>query len=753
MSANVLVIGGGVAGCMAAASAVRAGASVTMVSRSVGATALSSGAVMLDGLDGWPGGKRDLAEVLEVLGSLVPLSGDPSSRRTYLSSSGALASAHLVMPGHAAGALEGLAHGSVLCLGLRGFGGWHAGSMSRRLEASGIRAGHATVVVEGLSRDWDLSAFAIAQYLDEPEARGRLSAAFAAEASKGAWEAVALPPVMGLESWREVGEQLDASLGRPWFETLSTLPSVPGNRFHRSLQSSVRALGVTMLHAEVTRSFIDGGGRVVRLEAQDGETVHVLEPDSIVLATGRFVSGGLVLAERTLESVLDLPVRQGQGAGRDDGMMLAGVDVGEDMRPRDVAGRVTVTNVLVAGSLLHGADCVSGRAGIGLAAVTGMRAGVKAAAASGIADRGGAGRLVSVVARPGIEGCLGCEVCASVCPVLRQSTIDGPWYPGPRSVGNLGRSGPIADVSADPLSLCTLCGACSTVCPAGGKNHETVAALRADLVARRPETTPEAWRAIPRVLAEAGNVYGTTLEPLEGPRRKDSEVAFFPGCSLLYFERESGARTLRLLESFGLPVSVVDGVCCGGPLDVLGLEPRAEAVERNREAVRATGAKVVIATCPRCAHRLSRDLQLPGVRVEQALESVARLLPGSRVLGELRAKLGGRKVTYHDPCETGRYLGRYEQARDIMRMVGLELIEMEHTRERSECCGAGGGLRSVNSKLSREISRRRVSEALDTGALALLTECPSCMHNLRTGRKRKQNLEVEDLTAFLGQSV
>ena len=433
--------------------------------------------------------------------------------------------------------------------------------------------------------------------------------------------------------------------------------------------------------------------------------------------------------------------------------MSAGVEVGDDMRPRDAAGRVTLTNVLVAGSLMRGAAFAAGGAGIGFAAATGMLAGRLAAAPEGRQEVDAPSRVARAIPRAGMEGCIGCEACASVCPVLEQSTIEGPWYPGPRSVGNLGRSGPTADVSAESLSLCTLCGACSTVCPAGGRNQELVVALRADIVARRPDTVPDAWRVVPRVLAEAGNVYGTSLAPMEGPRRADAEIAFFPGCTLQYFERESGARTIRLLESFGVPLSIVDGVCCGGPLDVLGLEPGADAVERNREAVRATGASVVVAACPRCAHMLSRQLGLDGVCIEHALETVARLLPGSRVLETLRVKLGGRSVTYHDPCEIGRYLGRYLEARTIMRMVGLLVVEMERSMERSQCCGAGGGLRSVNPKLSREISRRRVSEAMDTGASSLLTECPSCLHNLRTGRRRKQSIVVEDLTAFLGEAV
>ena len=108
MSAHVVVIGGGAAGCAAAVAARHKGARVTIVSQGAGATALATGAVTLDGVT------EDAAlraRVLDLLTSMVPLEGDGSAR-TYLSASGAVIRAHLVGPTHAAGALEDLAAGA-----------------------------------------------------------------------------------------------------------------------------------------------------------------------------------------------------------------------------------------------------------------------------------------------------------------------------------------------------------------------------------------------------------------------------------------------------------------------------------------------------------------------------------------------------------------------------------------------------------------------------------------------------------------
>ncbi len=744
MTVHVVVIGAGVAGCMTAVAARRAGASVTVVSRSAGSTALCTGAVSLDGTTG---AAVDEASRRISIDALCEAGGLARSGGAFMLSTGAVMTGDLVATNHLAGALGHLEGKSVLVAGIPGLASVNAPDIARRLVERGIRAMPASIPIDGLRRTFELTAFPVARAMDEADLIGSWARAVGARVAADGFDVVALPPVMGLQAHEAGRRILQSELGVPWFELLGAPPTVPGMRLWQDLQRYMSNNGVTLLHADVKHAVIKADC-IVQLRAWDGEVVHELFPDQVVLATGRFVTGGIVLEGRLVEALLDLPVY-----GREDderSRLEAGVLADSDHRAVTEAGEVVIENVRVAGAVRAGGSYATGTAGIGLAAVTGWAAGTRAALSVVEIDHHAARRTVQAIPRPGGEGCLGCEMCASVCPVLSQAIKDGPWYPGPRGLSSLVRSGPLLRAAGDPLSLCTLCAACSTVCPAGGRNHETVAWLRARLIESSPDDAPEPHRAMPRVIETSGNVYGEKLEPLFGPRREDAELAFFPGCSLSYFERESASRTIRLLESLGLPLSIVDGVCCGGPLDVIGLDPTARAVQANRQAVARTGARIVVATCPRCVHRLAHDLDLPGVTVEHTLTLLDRLLPGSQVLEKLRSGLAGRTVTYHDPCEMGRYLGRYDEARRVLALVGVRIVEMASTRERSACCGAGGGLRAVDSRLSREISRRRVTQADETGADYLLTECPSCLHNLRTGKKRKQAIGVDDLTSFFG---
>src|SRR5207253_10487484 len=46
--------------------------------------------------------------------------------------------------------------------------------------------------------------------------------------------------------------------------------------------------------------------------------------------------------------------------------------------------------------------------------------------------------------------------------------------------------------------------------------------------------------------------------------------------------------------------------------------------------------------------------------------------------------------SFHDPCYLGRYRGKYAEPRAVIART-TSVMEPRRTRERSFCCGAGGG--------------------------------------------------------------
>src|SRR5207245_2901332 len=75
----------------------------------------------------------------------------------------------------------------------------------------------------------------------------------------------------------------------------------------------------------------------------------------------------------------------------------------------------------------------------------------------------------------------------------------------------------------------------------------------------------------------------------------------------------------------------------------------------------------------------------------------------------------GYRVTYHDPCMLGRYNGVYDQPRQVLHALGVELIEMPRNRSNSLCCGAGGGrvwMKELRPEGARRTSEQRIDEAV-----------------------------------------
>ena len=86
------------------------------------------------------------------------------------------------------------------------------------------------------------------------------------------------------------------------------------------------------------------------------------------------------------------------------------------------------------------------------------------------------------------------------------------------------------------------------------------------------------------------------------------------------------------------------------------------------------------------------------------------------------------RVTYHDPCHLGRYNKVYEPPRDVMKALGIELVEMPRNRDNSFCCGAGGGriwMKELKKEGAQRPSENRIDEAVALGEIQYYTvACP-----------------------------
>ena len=114
-------------------------------------------------------------------------------------------------------------------------------------------------------------------------------------------------------------------------------------------------------------------------------------------------------------------------------------------------------------------------------------------------------------------------------------------------------------------------------------------------------------------------------------------------------------------------------------------------------------------------------------------------------------------MVYHDPCYLGRYQGIYDAPRSVLRAIpGAELAEMKNRREKSLCCGAGGGHYFMDLKRGERINNLRVRQAHEAGADTIVTGCAYCMHMLGDSLKLlnvDESMRVIDIASLTAESL
>ena len=221
--------------------------------------------------------------------------------------------------------------------------GWDARALARtlahELDTLGLRKLPLSVVHPTLPERLcaEASPARVAAQLDRPEARAALAEAVAGLGAEG--RVLLFPPVLGLDAHAPLIAALEAASGSRVGEALAFPPhAVNGYRLQRALDAALRRAGVERVSARV-RSVAAAENDRLALTLADGQG-RGIEADAVVLATGRFVGGGLEAAsEAVREPLLALPLYDGDGRRVDGIPAVAERAQGLRQRAAAVLGR------------------------------------------------------------------------------------------------------------------------------------------------------------------------------------------------------------------------------------------------------------------------------------------------------------------------------------------------------------------------------------------------------------------------------
>jgi Fe-S oxidoreductase len=315
---------------------------------------------------------------------------------------------------------------------------------------------------------------------------------------------------------------------------------------------------------------------------------------------------------------------------------------------------------------------------------------------------------------------------------------------------------------------CSLCGRCKIDCSVDIRSPEMWVDLRSRLAESGFEL--ESLKTLSQTIDEAHNIAAKPNDQRAGWTKRlklpyqlerKAEVVYFVGCLTSFYPMiQDIARSFaKILDSAGINLAILGGEewCCGYPLLSAGhKEAAAKSMKHNIDRIKDLGAKSVVMTCPGC-YRMWRDeyhsitgREVP-FEVAHSTEFILRLIEQ----GKIRLRELNENITYHDPCDLGRNSGIYEEPRRIMNSIpGLKLTELEDSGQYCNCCGSGGDLLVSNEELSLDIAKRKVSEAMATGAQTLVTACPACVRAITMARTaEKAPLSILDIAQLVWKAM
>lgn len=317
-------------------------------------------------------------------------------------------------------------------------------------------------------------------------------------------------------------------------------------------------------------------------------------------------------------------------------------------------------------------------------------------------------------------------------------------------------------ITEEEIWACTTCRNCEDQCPVMNEHVDKIIDLRRYLTMTEGKVNPDAQRAMTNIERQ-GNPWGLNRKEKENWRELDEsihiptvkeakksgdgfEYLFWVG-SMGSFDNRSQKIALafaKLMNEAGVKFAIL-----GNKEKNSGDTPRRlgneflfnEIAGENVSEFEKNDVTKIVTIDPHAYNIFKNEYQDFGWSGEvlHHTELLYDLIQEGRLTLNFPVY---EKIVFHDSCYLGRYNDVYDPPREILKGIqGVELVEMERSRETGMCCGAGGGLMWMEEHVGNRINVARTEQALATEASVISSGCPYCLTMLQDGTKAK---EVEE---------
>jgi Fe-S oxidoreductase len=386
-----------------------------------------------------------------------------------------------------------------------------------------------------------------------------------------------------------------------------------------------------------------------------------------------------------------------------------------------------------------------------------------------------------------LDACTKCGRCHEACPAravgaplsprdvilsLREfanATLEAATLPAAAELDVHGKSP--GQIAQETLWSCRTCMACVEICPVAVEHVPIIVQMRRKLV-EDGAMDPLLTKTL-QTIHKTGNSFGESKrkrgawsKPLpfkiKDARKEPVEVLWFVGDYASFDPRNQKVTQTfaSLLNEAGVDFGILyDGESnAGNDVRRVGEEGLYEVLAgANIAALDGATFKTIVTTDPHSYNTIRNEYPDFGgkYQIQHYTSLLKQLFADGRLKVERPLK---RRTTFHDPCHLGRFNKGYEAPRELLKLLGCELVEMGRCRDNSFCCGAGGGRIWIPDPVGAEKpAQNRIREAAAIPGLEIyVVSCPKDLTMFEDALKTTGNegkFVVRELIELIREAV
>jgi len=336
----------------------------------------------------------------------------------------------------------------------------------------------------------------------------------------------------------------------------------------------------------------------------------------------------------------------------------------------------------------------------------------------------------------------------------------------------------IREVATEPVIWgCTTCGWCEEGCPVAIEHIQRIVDMRRHAVLVRSEFPSDLAKSF-KGMENQSNPWGIAADTradwaagLEVPVATMAEIGedekvdvlYWVGCAGSFDERnqKTSKAFVKIMQSAGIKFGILgtEEQCTGEPARRLGNEYLYFTLaQMNVATLRRYKFERIVTQCPHCFNTIKNEYpdlggNFPVVHTTQYIEE---LLGAGRI--KLEKGFLDKRLTIHDPCYLARHNNVHEAPRTVLDAIpGMQREDVENSKRRTFCCGAGGGQFWKEEEHGTErINNTRLDQLMEAKPDTIAVACPFCTTMISDATKARgleEQVQVKDVVEIVASAL